>query len=245
VKKVSILVLTFNRVKTTEKYLPMIVSRLGNIDAEVLVWDNGSTDGTYDWLENFGLADCRVAKVFGSDTNYGMEAINFLAEKATGQYLLKIDDDVFPPEKYGERLVRAYEEVNEEKLAFLSWDMIWASKTFATRSGLKLYKAPYGKIVPVDHNTHNVYISFDNNSWLVNGICRLSPRNKFLEIGGHPKGIRYGVDYLVTKAAKKHGYWVGFYSPADMVHHMSPIDTPSYRKIKDDELQRHGAPRHV
>lgn len=244
-KKVSLLVLTFNRLKVTEKYIPVILDRLGNIDAEVLIWDNGSSDGTYDWLESFGTADCRVTKVFGSTKNFGMEAINFLAEKATGEYLIKIDDDVFPTENYAERLVATYETVNEKQLAFLGWDMSWAGKTFATRSGKRLYKLPYGKIVPVDHNVHNVYISFSNNSWLVNGVCRLCPRKIFLEIGGHPKGIKYGVDYLVTKAAKNRGYWIGFYSPKDLVQHMGGTDTPAYRKIKDDELQRNGAPRHV
>jgi GT2 family glycosyltransferase len=245
VKKVSILILTFNRVKTTEKYVPFIVDRIGDIDAEVLIWDNCSSDGTYDWLENFGVADCRVTKVFSSEQNYGMEAINFLAEAATGEYIIKIDDDVFPTERYAQRLVHAFEEVSEDKLLFLGWDMAWDGKTFATRSGLKLYKSPYGKIVPVDHKLNKVYISFSNNSWLVNGICRLSHRKKFLDIGGHPKGIKYGVDYIVTKAAKSKGYWVGFYSPTDLVQHMGALDTPSYRKIKDDELSRNGAPRHV
>jgi glycosyltransferase involved in cell wall biosynthesis len=244
VKKVSILILTFNRLQTTEKYVPLIIDRIGNIDAEVLIWDNGSSDGTYDWLENYKVADCRVSRTFGTEENYGLEAINFLAERAKGEYILKIDDDVFPPCNFAKRLVNAYEELSEEKLIFLGWDMAWNGKTFATRSGLRLYKKPYGKTVALK-NGDRIYISFDNHPWLMNGICRLSPTKKFLEIGGHPKGVKYGVDYLVTKTAKRQGYWIGYFSTNDLVQHMSPQDTLAYRTFKNEQLQNNGAPLHV
>lgn len=243
-KKVSVLILTFNRLQTTEKYVPQIIDRIGNIDAEVLIWDNGSNDGTYDWLESYRVADCRVTKTFGSEENYGMEAINFLAEKAKGEYIIKIDDDVFPPKNFAKRLVNAYEEINEEKLIFLGWDMAWNGKTFATRSGLRLYKQPYGKTVNLS-NGDKVYISFDNHPWLVNGICRLSRTQKFLEIGGHPKGVKYGVDYLITKKVKSKGYWIGFLSAQDLVQHMGSQDSAAYRALKDTQLCQHGAPLHV
>lgn len=242
-KKVSILILTFNRIKLTEKFVPKIIDRIGDIEYEVLIWDNGSEDGTYDWLENFGLADCRVTGVYGSEQNFGVEAINFLAEKATGEFILKIDDDIFPPANFAQRMVSAFTEVNEPKLAYLAWDMPWTSASFARRSGMKLYTEPLGKRVHVKDG--EVLISFETSPWLVNGACRLSPRALFLELGGHPKDIPYGVDYLVTKKAKKHGYWIGFYSPADLIQHMGKSDSAAYRKMKDDLLEKHGAPKHV
>ncbi len=243
-KKVSILILTYNRLQTTEKFVPTIIDRIGGIDAEVLIWDNGSTDGSYDWVESFAQANCRVTKAYNSETNYGVEATNFLAREATGEYIIKIDDDVFPPGRFAERLVAAYEVVKEDKLAYLGWDMPWAGKTFATRSGMRLYKKPYGKIVEVDP-TSKVYISFSNNSWMVNGVCRLSLRKKFLELGGHPKGVKYGVDSAVTRIAKKNGYWIGFYGAKDLVQHMPTIESTAYRALKDDQLKKIGAPLHV
>lgn len=244
-KKVSVLILTFNRLKITEAIVPQIIDRIGSIDAEVLIWDNASEDGTYDWLESYGIADCRVTKVFGSDKNYGVEATNFLAKEATGEYILKIDDDILPPNRFAEFLVRVYEAVNEPKLAYLAWDMPWRENSFALRSGRKLYSEPNGKTVAPRGMAGEVLISYDSHPWLVNGACRLSPRKLFLDLGGHPEGVVYGVDYLITKRAKKQGYWIGFYSAPELIAHKGTVDSAEYRKMKDQLLELHGAPKHV
>ena len=57
---VSILVLTFNRVEMSSRYIPAILDRAGDIPVEMLVWDNGSEDGSYDWATTFGkqIAEC-------------------------------------------------------------------------------------------------------------------------------------------------------------------------------------------
>lgn len=239
----SILILTYNRIDLSKIYIPLILNNIGNVDCEVLIWDNASTDGTFDWLYEYQKADCRLTKVFGSDENIGMEAINSLAEEADSKYILKVDDDIIVPERFAERLVVAYEAVNEEKLLFLGWDMPWRNKTFATRSGMSLYKNPLGKEVQVGNET--VYICYDPSKWMINGPCRLSKREDFLKIGGHPKGVKYGVDSVVSKRAAKHGYWIGFFSSSDLVHHMGIHDAPNYRQFKNRELSKTNSPLHV
>ena len=149
IPKVSILILTYNRLDISSLYIPRIINNIGDISNEVLIWDNGSTDGSFDWAYSYGQADTRVTEVISSEINIGMEAINHLAVKATGQFILKLDDDLEVPKNFARRLVDAYEQVNEEKLLFLSWDMNWSKKTFATRSGLKLYKKPLGKTIKI------------------------------------------------------------------------------------------------
>ena len=119
--KLSILMLTYNRLETSSACIQHVLNNVGEIDYEFLVWDNGSIDGTYDWLEEYGRADCRITKVFGSNKNLGMEAINELARAAKGKYLLKLDDDIIVPESFAERLINAYEKVNEPKLLFLGF----------------------------------------------------------------------------------------------------------------------------
>ena len=49
IPKLSILILTYNRVDLSSQYIPQLVSKIGNIDAEVLIWDNGSSAGSFDW----------------------------------------------------------------------------------------------------------------------------------------------------------------------------------------------------
>ena len=244
---ISILILTYNRLKISREYIPAILSRAG--DAEILICDNGSTDGSADWAWEFGQANEQVSRVFLRDTNIGMEAVNTLAKEASGKYIIKIDDDILPPVNFANRLVDAYEKVNEEKLLFLGWDMPWVTipvsggSTFATRSGHLPYLNGGGKEFSLPEG--NIHLSYDPSKWMVNGACRLSEREKFLEIGGHPEGILYGVDYHVSLGAKNAGYWIGYFSPKDLLEHCDKPDSVEYRKFKDYELRRAKAPRHV
>jgi GT2 family glycosyltransferase len=173
-----------------------------------------------------------------------MQSFNYLAEAARGKYILKVDDDIEVPCSFGKRLVCAFEQVKEPNLAYLGWDMQWTpGKTFANRSGMHLYKEESGKVVHLSDET-SVYISYNPRKWMVNGVCRLSLRDTFLKLGGHPKGILYGVDAHVSRQARKAGYWVGFLHTADLVVHCGH-DTKAYRDFKDEQMILAGALKHV
>lgn len=238
---VSILILTFNRLNLSSNYVPRIVEETNN--GEILIWDNFSTDGTLDWLMDYEKTKDNV-RVFAGNKNFGMEAINFLAKKARGKYILKVDDDVLVPPNFAERLVQAYQKANQEKILFLGWDMAWGETTFATRSGMKLYKEPRGKVLNIN-NGERILINFNPSKWMINGVCRLSAKDKFIKIGGHPAGVIYGVDKIISNIAAEAGYWTGFFSSSELVIHDQASDLPDYRKFKDLELERIGSPRHV
>jgi len=240
---VSILILTYNRFEISTKYIPELVSNLGDVECEVLIWDNFSNDGTFDWLQDYKKCDDRISNVFGSDKNIGMEAINYLAEAAKGDYIIKVDDDVEVPYNFPEKLITAYEVTNEPKLCMLSWDMPWRNNTFALRSGRGMYRKPRGSRAHVPGGT--VYYTYHPDTWMVNGVCRLSPRKMFLEMGGHPKGIIYGVDYQVSKRAARKGLYTGFFHSHELVIHVGFSDTPKYRAMKNKCLKSAGAPLHV
>lgn len=241
---VSILTTTYNRVELSSTYVPKLLDRVGNISAELLIWDNGSNDGSYDWAYTYGKADCRVSNVVGSNKNLGMEAFNTLCTDARGKYVIKVDDDIEVPEGFGERLVRAYETIQNPRIMLLSWDMPWNDGTFAKRSGLSLYKPPRGENHQLP-NGDRALISYELDKWLINGACRLSPREEFIRMGGHPQGILYGVDMHVSARAHAKGYCGGYLTSNDLLVHHGLNDTPAYRKMKDQELERVGSPRHV
>lgn len=242
--EVSILIITHDRRDITEECVTRIIYNADKIPHEVLVWDNNSNDGTYDWLVNFQKIFKQITFIHSSSTNYGVEATNFLARKAKGKYLIKIDDDIIPPPDFARQLVQAYEEVKEPKLAFLSWDMPWRDTTFAYRSGKKLYKEPHGKTYYLS-GPNVVLVNYNPAKWLVNGACRLCPRDIFFKVGGHPRGIKYGVDAMVSKAAAQKGYYIGYLHAPQLLQHCGGVDTPAMRKFKNAELKRYGNPLHV
>jgi len=239
--KVSILVLTYNRVDLSREFIPQIIDNAGNIPCEVLIWDNGSSDGSYDWAYSYGAADCRVAAVYGASENIGVEAFNTMAADARGEFIIKVDDDVTVPVNFAQRLVSAYERIGEDKLLYLGWDMSWGAHvgagTFATRSGFSMYQGSRGRVVQLSSH-ERALITYNPYKWMVNGVCRLSPRDKFLAVGGHPKGIIYGADAMISATAAAHGYWIGYLNAKDLVHHRGNLDGVAYRKLKDSEMHK-------
>jgi GT2 family glycosyltransferase len=242
--KLSVLITTYNRHGTTAKYLPAILNKIGEIECECLIWDNYSKDGTLDWLCELSKLYHMPVHIFGGTENLGMEAFNYMAEEAKGEFLLKVDDDITVPRDFGRRLVETYTRVDDPKLAYLAWDMKWSKGSFATRSGMELYKAPHGRIVNLGKN-EIVLIHYSPGRWMVNGVCRLSRKDTFLALGGHPKGFKYGVDHRVSIAAQKAGYHTGFLCCPEKVIHFGNNESTEYRTMKNSELRKQGAPLNV
>lgn len=241
---ISILVLTHNRLSLSETCLPRLLDNIGEASCEVLIQDNGSSDGTLDWLLELQQIYNNIVRVIPNESNIGMEGINVLAKLAKGKYIIKVDDDLILPKNFAQRMVAAYEQVNEPQLLFLSWDMGWTNGTFATRSGLSMYKGSRGRMHSVGVNDR-VLITYDPKKWMVNGACRLSPRDKFLEVGGHPEGMIYGIDKRMSEIAAEHGYYVGYLNSHDLVKHCGGRDSPAYRQFKNKELKKAKGILHV
>lgn len=233
--KVSVLILTYNRLNLSSKYIPGVIKNIGDIDAEVLIWDNCSNDGTYDWLYNYAQTEPKITKLFSCDQNIGMEALNHLANEASGHYIIKVDDDLIVPSSFAQRLVFAYETLSEPKLAYLAYDIKWGSSTYATRGGMGLYQKDAGKVVELKCG-ERILVTYHPDRFTLCSMCRLSLRQTFFDLGGHPKGVVYGIDQPVSQSVARAGMWNGFLNSRDLVLHMGCADTPNYRRMKDQAL---------
>lgn len=113
--KISVLISTWN----SAKHLPRCLESLANqtfIDYEVLVVDNGSTDGSLDGLENH-WPNIKITRL---DKNVGFAAANNLgARMANGKWLALLNSDAFPEPDWLEQLIKAAEN-NPEFKSFAS-----------------------------------------------------------------------------------------------------------------------------
>ncbi|QEM69759.1 glycosyltransferase [Geobacter sp. FeAm09] len=105
---VSIIIPLFNRVDLTKQCLEGLARTVGAaIPHEIILVDNGSTDGTADYLR---AAGDRVA-VIGNGSNQGFaRACNQGARAARGKYLLFLNNDTVPQPGWLEPLVRVLED---------------------------------------------------------------------------------------------------------------------------------------
>jgi GT2 family glycosyltransferase len=86
---VTIGVLNFNGLSFLKQTIPSILN-LDYVNLEIIVFDNGSSDGSVDFLENNNKI-----KVIKSPNNIGYGAgKNAIVENARGEYVLLIDNDI-------------------------------------------------------------------------------------------------------------------------------------------------------
>ncbi len=66
------------------------IKRNTRIPHEIIIHDNGSTDGTEEWLKEMGITYTR------SEENEGVAAVNYAVAKATGDFIVDINADMYP-----------------------------------------------------------------------------------------------------------------------------------------------------
>jgi len=103
--RVSIIVLTFNALEHTRR---CVASLLAHTEArhELIFVDNGSTDGTVDWLGELARAEARV-QVILNEANLGFAAGNNVGlAAANGDFMLLLNNDTVVTAGWLDRLLR-------------------------------------------------------------------------------------------------------------------------------------------
>ena len=105
----SVIIVNFNVKYFLEQCLCSVLKACENIEAEIFVVDNNSTDGSKEYLEN------RFPGVIfkWQKTNEGFsKANNFALQQATGNYILFLNPDTIIPEDCFEKCLAFFKENN-------------------------------------------------------------------------------------------------------------------------------------
>lgn len=108
VPKISVIVPVYN----IKEYLPRCVASICNqtyTDLEILLIDDGSTDGTSELCDKLALEDIRI-KVFHKENGGSSSARNLGIQNAKGAFLGFIDSDDYIEPWFYERLVEGQEK---------------------------------------------------------------------------------------------------------------------------------------
>lgn len=123
---ISIVVVTFNRLEYTKQCIQSILDNT-DVDFELILADNGSTDGTPEWLHAFeselviaGYIK-RLAVTLFDDNKGCATGYNLGFAQASGDLIWRIDNDVLLPAGWASAMVRAMEL--DPKLGMLTTDL--------------------------------------------------------------------------------------------------------------------------
>jgi GT2 family glycosyltransferase len=116
---IAVLVLTHNRVDLLRKCVENVLLRTSPATREILIWNNGSTDGTAAYLDS--LDDPRI-RVVHCETNIGHSGYARASNLTTSPYLVELDDDVVEaPERWDLTLREAFLQLPH--VGFLAADL--------------------------------------------------------------------------------------------------------------------------
>jgi len=108
---IAIVVITHDRLQLLERCVADVLGRTSEKTKEIVIWDNGSTDGTREYLD--ALRDPRL-RVVHSPENIGMNAYARAFSLASQGYFVELDDDVVEaPPRWDETLLEAFLRIPE------------------------------------------------------------------------------------------------------------------------------------
>ena len=103
---IAVVVLTYGRVHLLRQCVENVLGRTSELTTEIVVWDNGSTDGTRAYLA--GVDDPRLRLVHHPE-NIGQNAYAEAFALTTAPYLVELDDDMIDaPAEWDRRLLEAF-----------------------------------------------------------------------------------------------------------------------------------------
>lgn len=206
-QKISVIIPNYNGENLLKKNLPEVIKNCPG--CEIIVVDDASTDDSIVLLkENF-----KVVKVISHKLNQGFaSAVNTGVKAAAGIYVLLLNSDVAPREKFLDPLINAFK--NNENLfaaAILDVSHEFGKKVEKGRGGAKFKK---GFV-----NHYSLPVKTGETLW-VSGGSGLFDKSIFLKLGGMDNIYApfYWEDIDLSYRARKSGY-ICLFEPDSIVDH--------------------------
>jgi GT2 family glycosyltransferase len=226
---------TWNGLSWLKSFLPSVVSHTSR-DAEIIIADNASDDGTADWVK-VHFPDVIVARF---DQNYGYcGGNNKAAEQATGDILLFLNNDVEVSEGWLEPVVESFQS---NAMLGAAQPKIRSHKEpdrfeYAGAAGgmLDAFGYPFclGRIFDTCEIDTGQYDDVSKNIFWASGAAFAVRKNLFVEAGGFDEDFRFHMEEIdLCWKIKRMGYTIACV-PKSIVYHVGggSLDASSAKKL--------------
>ncbi|HOP95248.1 MAG TPA: glycosyltransferase [Dictyoglomaceae bacterium] len=93
--EISVIIPTYNRKKLLGIILPQILDQDFSLSYEIIVSDDGSSDGTREWIEEYLKKFPNLKYIYSSERKGPAHARNLALESSQGKLIVFIDSDIY------------------------------------------------------------------------------------------------------------------------------------------------------
>ena len=186
--KFSVIIPLYNKAPYVQKALDSIIAQTYK-DFECIVVDDGSSDGSLDVVRSSDIGDCKLEIISQPNAGVAVARNNGVA-KSHGEYVCFLDADDWWEPTYLVEIARLIQEYPDAGLYATNYVYYKPGKTHVA---LKLERGYM--------NYPAAYLHGEMPVW-TGAACM--PRKMFDEMGGFPKGIKLGEDFLLWAKTALH-----------------------------------------
>ncbi|MHB1650917.1 MAG: glycosyltransferase [Desulfitobacteriaceae bacterium] len=226
---VSIVIVTYNSMKTLDGCLNACVKYLGKED-EIIIVDNNSVDGTHNYLNEQERS--RIKTVFNQENLGFSKATNVGIINAVNDYIIFLNPDVTVTEGWIDRLVQHFKDSSIGAVGPLSDYVAGLQK-------VQLYIDKNLTFEGYDFLSNRLNLEYGGKniqSKLLIGFCLVTQKSILEKIGYLDEELFLGNDDLeLSWRLRKNGYKL-LVAIDTFVHHEGQVSFKTVEKSKTDEL---------
>lgn len=245
-RDLSVLIVSYNTKDLLMQTITSLIASLSktpSVRYEIIVVDNGSTDGSIESVKSLRHVDIKLIE---NKQNVGFAVANNIAAKAAqGTYLLPLNSDTIVTNVNFERLLKIMEERSEigvltvklllpdgtmDPACHRGFPTLWRSFCYFSRLETLTKHIPIvNRIFGGYHLTH-LNLNSEHEIDSPSGAFYLTRKSLYTEVGGFDEDyFMYGEDIDLSLRIRQKGYKIWFYPLQSLIH----VKGQSGRKTND------------
>jgi GT2 family glycosyltransferase len=219
--EVSIMLITWNRLRMMREGLLSLLEKTKGVNYEVIAWDNGSSDGTAEFLDGIAAKHPQV-RVIHHPENVGLNGVALSVKAARGYYVIKMDDDVMRfPDDWLPKQLHAFKQLPH--IGYLAANVVQDDLT-------KGEKEPPENYTVVDYDG---IVLEHGPTW---GWCTMTSLDVLSRVGNFPRrrGRKwFGEDLEYVRRCLRAGYKPAILQDVVVYHASGPAMNEKYGYLQE------------